>query len=67
MTSQIRLAILIPFLAVVTIVVFAGGLGVLFMVLEHEFDEWGVLGLGIALTVGVPVVAALLQKRAENQ
>ena len=67
MTSQIRLAMLIPFLAVVTIVVFAGGLGVLFMVLEHEFEEWGVIGLGLALTVGVPVIAALLQKRVESQ
>ena len=67
MTSQIRLAMLIPFLAVVTIVVFAGGLGILFMVLEHQFEEWGVIALGTALTVGVPAVAALLQKRVESQ
>jgi len=67
MTYQIRLAMLIPLLAVVTIVVFAGGLGILFMIIESAFHEWGLIGFGIALTVGVPAAAALLQKRVESQ
>lgn len=67
MTSQIRLAMLIPLLAVVTIVVFAGGLGILFMITESVFHEWGLIGLGLVLTVGVPAAAALLQKRVESR
>ena len=67
MTSQIRLAMLIPLLAVVTIVVFAGGLGILFMITESVFHEWGLIGFGLVLTVGVPAAAALLQKRVESR
>ena len=67
MNYQFRLALLIPLLAVLTIVVFAGGLGVAFMVLESSFGEWGVIGLGLVLTAGVPTVAALLQRRVERE
>ena len=66
MTHQFRLALLIPALAVLTIVVFAGGIGVIFMVLESSFGEWGVLGLGVGLTVGVPSIAALLESRIKS-
>ena len=67
MKYQFRLALLIPLLAVLTIVVVAGGLGVIFMVLESSFGEWGVIGLGLALTAGVPTVASLLQRQLESQ
>ena len=66
MTYQFRLALLIPALAVLTIVVFAGGIGVIFMVLESSFGEWGVIGLGVGLTVGVPSIAALLESRIKS-
>ena len=66
MTYQFRLALLIPVLAILTIVVFAGGIGVIFMVLESSFGEWGVIGLGTVLTIAVPAVAALLESRLKG-
>jgi ACR3 family arsenite efflux pump ArsB len=60
-------ALLFPFLAVVVIVAYAGGLGTVFILLnETEADEWAVIILGMALVVGVPVVAALGQRMIEK-
>ncbi len=67
MTSHMTLAMVIPLLAVLVIVAFAGGLGVIFMLLDSTgAGEWGVVALGTALVVGVPTVAALLE-RGTNQ
>ena len=41
MKERLRLAILIPFLSVVTIAVYAGGLGVIFMVLTLPTSRSG--------------------------
>lgn len=68
MKERIRLASLIPILVVIVIVMFAGGLGVIFMAISSTAaDEWGVVGLGVALVVGVPVTAALLERRLDRQ
>ena len=62
--DRMTLAMLIPFLAVLTIVIVAGGLGIIFMLLEStELGEWGVVGLGAAIVVLVPAAAALLEQR----
>ena len=59
---------LFPLLAVLTIVGFAGGLGVVFMLLnESPLGEWGVIGLGLALVVGVPAVAAVAERIVERR
>ena len=61
-------ALLFPFLAVVVIVAYAGGLGTVFILLnETEAGELGVIILGMALVVGVPVVAALGQRMIEKE
>ena len=68
MNELIKMACLFPLLAVLFIATFAGGLGVIFMVLESSAaEEWGVIGLGMALVVGVPTAAALLQQRVERE
>ena len=65
--SRFSLALLFPVLAVITVAVFAGGLGVIFMVLnETELGELGVIVLGMALVVGVPAIAALLERMVER-
>lgn len=65
--DRMTLAMLIPFLAVLTIVIFAGGLGIIFMLLEStEVGEWGVVGLGAAIVVLVPAAAALLEQRTNQ-
>ena len=67
MKDRMTLAMLIPFLAVVVIATFAGGLGIIFMLLESTaIGEWGVVGLGAAIVVGVPAVAALLEQRTNQ-
>ena len=66
--DRFRFALLFPLLAVVTIIVFGGGLGVVFMLLnETPLGEWGVVALGMALVVGVPSVAALVQRALERR
>ena len=68
MKGRMTLAMLIPVLAVLTIVAFAGGLGIIFMLLEStEVGEWGVVGLGAAIVVLVPAAAALLEQRTNQQ
>ena len=66
--NQMFMALLFPFLAVITIAVFAGGLGVIFMVLETTaLEQWAVMILGVALVVAVPTVAALVQRAMEKE
>ena len=67
MNDRMTLAMVIPLLAVLVIVVFAGGLGVIFMLVHSTgAGEWGVVALGTALVVGVPTVAALLERRTNQ-
>ena len=61
--DQMMMALLFPLLALLTITLYAGGLGVVFMVVnETAVGEWGVIVIGMALVVGVPTAAALLQR-----
>jgi len=62
---RLNLAILIPAAAVVCVGAFALGLGVIFTTIfvNTGLKEWGVIGLGMALVVGVPTVATLLERR----
>ena len=63
MTQRMLLSILLPVLAIAVIVVFAGGLGVIFMLLEGAMqNEIGVIVLGLALLIGVPTAAYLLER-----
>ena len=59
--------VLFPLLAVLTVAAYAGGLGVIFMVLEHYIQEAAVIALGVALVIGVPTAASLLERRLERE
>jgi len=66
--NRMRMALLYPVMAALVIVGYAGGLGVIFMLLnETALDEWGVVALGVALVVGVPTMAALAQRVVERR
>ena len=64
--NRFGMALLFPLLAGLIIVGYAGGLGVAFMVIYAAAGEFAVVGVGAALVVGVPTVAALLQRSAER-
>ena len=67
-SERFRMALLFPMLAVITIVVYAGGLGVIFMLVnETALGEWGVIIIGSSLVVGIPTVAAIAQRAAERK
>ena len=67
MSDNIKFAVLFPILAVAVIAAFAGGLGVMFMLInESALDEIGVIVLGSAIVVGVPVFAYLLERRVSD-
>ena len=68
MKERMTMALLFPVLAILTVVIFAGGLGVIFMLVESTaLGAWGVVLLGMALVVGVPTAAALLQWVVERE
>jgi hypothetical protein len=65
--QRFLLAVLFPLLAIITIATYAGGLGVIFMVLEETMhSENGVIVLGLALVIGVPTVAYLAERAVEK-
>ena len=67
MSDNMKFAILFPVLAIITIATFAGGLGVVFMLINaSEMEEVGVIILGSVIVVGVPVVAYLLERRVSD-
>ena len=67
MSQRVIDAILFPLLSMVIIAAYAGGLGVLFIIVEHSaFGLGGVIILGVAIVVGVPGVAALIQRWIER-
>ena len=67
MSQQVIDAILFPLLSMLIIAAFAGGLGVLFIIIEHSaVGLVGVIVLGVAIVVGVPAAAALIQRQIER-
>ena len=67
MNQRVIDAILFPLLSMLIIAAFAGGLGVLFIVIEHSaMGLVGVIVLGVAIVVGVPAAAALIQRQTER-
>ena len=67
MSDNMKFAMLFPVLAIITIATFAGGLGVVFMLLNASaLEENGVIVLGSAIVIGVPVVAYLLERRVSG-
>ncbi len=61
---RFKRALLFPLLAVLVVITCAGGLGVVFSVInELIIEEWAVVALGVAITVSVPTAAALLERR----
>ena len=55
------LAFILPLAAILFVVIWGGGLGTGFILLHKTAaEEWGPIILGVALVVGVPVVASLL-------
>ena len=67
MSNNFSFAMLFPILAVVCIAAFAGSLGVIFMLLEHSaLEENGVIILGSALVILVPLGAYMLERNSER-
>ena len=67
MMQRFLLAVFIPLLSLVVIAAYAGSLGVTFMYLHHAMhSELGVIILGMALVILVPVAAFLAQNAVEK-
>ena len=67
MSQRMLFAITFPILAVLTIMIFAGGLGVIFMVInDSAIHEIGVIILGLAILVLVPLGAYFAQRIIEK-
>ena len=68
MSQRMLFAIFFPLLAVLIIAIFGGGLGVIFMVINDTppLHEWGVIILGLAILVLVPLGAYFAQRVIEK-
>jgi Sec-independent protein secretion pathway component TatC len=62
MSKEFRFSVLFPFLAILMIAVYGGGLGTLFIVLDEVIGVEAVVVLGASLVFGVPIVAYLLTR-----
>lgn len=68
MKQRIYMSLLFPLLAVLTIIGFAGGLGIVFIVLnKYILEEWAVIILGVTMVVAVPATAAILQRITDDR
>ncbi|MCH8062754.1 MAG: hypothetical protein IH861_09640 [Chloroflexi bacterium] len=67
MSQRMLFAMIFPILAVLTIAIFAGGLGVIFMVINSTpIHETGVIILGLCILVFVPLGAYFIQRAIEK-
>ena len=65
--DQMKLALLIPAISVVIVAMIAGGMGFIFIGLyKAGAGEWGAIIIGMALVVGVPTVAYMLERILEE-
>jgi len=62
-----KLAVLIPLLSIIIVATISIGLGVLFIALEvyTPLHQWGPAIVGMALVVGLPALAFILQRKTE--
>ena len=67
MSSNVKFAMLFPILAILCIAAYAGSLGVIFMLInETGMEEIGVIILGAALVIFVPLIAYMLERNTER-
>ena len=68
MKHRMLMSMLFPFMAVIIIVGYAGGPGVVFILLnETELEEVGVIILGMVILIAVPATAAVVQQIVEKE
>ena len=68
MKHRMLMSMLFPLMAVIIIVGYAGGLGVVFILLnETELEEVGVIILGMVILIAVPATAAVVQQIVERE
>ena len=61
--DRMVLSTLIPLLSLISVAIIGLGLGAIFIAIN---DHWTTIGIGMALVVGVPVGAVLLEKKLEG-
>ena len=61
----VPLSVLLPLMAILLVVVVAGGLGTLFTVLSKTgLEQWGVVVVGMLIVVGVPTLGYLASRKS---
>lgn len=61
--DRMVLSTLIPLLSLISVAIIGLGLGGIFIAIN---DHWWTIGIGMALVVGVPLGAVLLEKKLEG-
>ena len=68
MKHRMLMSMLFPLLAVIVIATYAGGLGVIFILIhETGLKQWGVVALGMVILIAVPTTAAIVQQLVEKE
>ncbi|MCE2464070.1 MAG: hypothetical protein J4F46_09240 [Dehalococcoidia bacterium] len=60
--NRLPFPFILPLAAIMFVVIWGGGLGVIFIVLDKKtsLDQWGAVIIGMALVVMVPLIASLI-------
>ena len=67
MSKEFKFSVLFPFLAILLIVVYGGGLGTIFIVLDEVIGVEAVIVLGTALVLLVPTTAYMLTRNEPTE
>lgn len=67
--ERIAMSLLFPLLAVLIVATYLGLVGGLFIFLYGNTDlkQWSVIIVGVSLTLGVPTLAYLLERKIESK
>jgi hypothetical protein len=66
--NNVVLSLVVPLVSLVMVAVFAVVLGYVFYQVHHntEIGVWGVIAIGMALLIGTPVIAYILERATEK-
>ncbi len=60
--NRLPLPFILPLAAIMFVVIWGGGLGAIFIILDKKtsLDQWGAVIIGLALVVMVPLIASIV-------
>lgn len=67
--NRLPLPFILPLAAIMFVVIWGGGLGAIFIILDKKtsLHQWGAVIIGLALVVMVPLIASLIARPKRSE